>query len=208
MDELSPVSPISPEDIMADLEQPRTLLDFPQEARDSVEGLMWLGYLEDEFDFCGHSFVMRTLRGDEELLASLVTKDYESSFGQDRAYAWATIALSLVSLDGDEEFCPKTGRDKRAYARARFQFCTSRWYWAVGEFLFQKYVDLQRRQTDAIRRVEDLSQGNLHTSSPSVSSSLNRADSEPARLDEIKEYLDPPDSTDSKSSSSSSTKPS
>lgn len=199
----------SPMDIMSAFDEgnhPQSLDDFPPDARESVEGLLWLGYLEDEFDFCGHNFVIRTLRGDEELLAALVTKEFSETLGQERSWAWATVALALVAVDGDEDFCPKTVRDKRAYARARFQFCTSKWFWSVGKYLYERYVDLQRRQSEAITRVEDLSRGNLHTYSPSVGSSTNREDSEKP-LEEITEYLDEPELTDSNPSSSSSTNP-
>jgi hypothetical protein len=65
----------SPIEIMEGLQQPddepTSIEDFPPEIREDVEGLLWLGYLEDSFDFCGHQFVIRTLRGDEELLAGL-----------------------------------------------------------------------------------------------------------------------------------------
>lgn len=196
-------------DIMDTFEEddgPSTIGDFPEAVREDVEGLVWLGYLEDEFEFCGHRFVLRTLRGDEELLAALVTKDFTDSVGQERAWAWGSVSLALVAVDGDEDFCPQTSRDKRAYARARFQYCTSRWFWSVGKFLYQKYVELQERQTEAIQRVEDLSQGNLHTSSPFVGSSISRADSEKPS-EEIMEHLDLPDLTDSNPDSSSSTNP-
>lgn len=199
----------SPLDIMGAFEEaddPRSFDDFPEGVREDVEGLIWLGYLEDEFEFCGHNFAIRTLRGDEELLAALVTKEFNETIGQERSWAWANIALALVAVDGDEEFCPQTGRDKRAYARARFQYATSRWFWPVAKHIYEKYIDLQRRQSEAMARVEDLSRGNLHTFSPSVGSSQSRADSEKP-LEEIKDLLDEPDSTDSNPDFSSSTSP-
>lgn len=183
---------------------PSTLEDFPPEVREDVEGLLWLGYLEDEFDFCGHSFVIRTLRGDEELLATLVCKEWVESLGQTRAWVWAQIALALIAVDGDDAFCPPTGPDKRAYARARFQY-TQRWYWPVAEHIFAKYVELQKRQSEAFKRVEDLSQGNLPMFSPSVGSSTEAGDSEEKPMEDIREYLGDPDSTDSNNDSSDST---
>lgn len=195
-------SQVSPVDIMDGFDPgdrldggPRSIEDFPPEAREAVEGLLWLGYLEDQFDIYGHTFVIRTLRGDEELLASLVSKEYVETLGQTRAFIWARIALALVSVDGDEEFCEPIGPDRRAYARSRFQYCTANWYWPVAEKIFERYVALEERQVEALGRVEDLSQGNLPMSMPSVGSSTDKGDlQEPP---EIMEYLDPPDSADS-----------
>lgn len=172
--------------------------DFPPEVREDVEGLIWLGYLEDEFELLGHSFVIRTLRGDEELLASLVSKEWIDTLGQNRAWAWSQLALALVSVDYDENFCPAAGPDKRAYARARFNYVTSNWYWPVADKLFEKYRQLQERQLEAIQRVEDLSTGSLPISQPFAGSLTDKGDSEPPQED-IREFLDTPDSTDSNS---------
>src|SRR4051812_11796329 len=95
---------------------------FPEDVYDDVVGLMWLGYLEDSFSYGGHEFIIRTLRGDEDLLIGLVTKDYAETITQAKATVWATIALALVAVDGDEDFCPPLGRDKKAYAHGRFKY--------------------------------------------------------------------------------------
>lgn len=152
---------------------------FDPEIRNDVEGLIWLGHLEDHFEFCGHHFVIRTLKADEELLATLVIKDYVDTFGQARAWAWARIALALVSVDGHDDFCPSLGPDKTAYAHARFNWVTSRWFWPVGEYIFNRYVALERRQLDAIKRVDSLSKQSLQPSTLSVDSYLEQSDSPP-----------------------------
>lgn len=151
---------------------------FPDDIKEDVEGLIWLGHLEEEFEFCGHTFVMRTLKAEEEMNASLVAKEYFESLAQAKAQAWANIALSLVSVDGDEDFCPPIGPDKVAYARARFKWVVSKWYWPVGEFLFTKFTELAVRQLRAVEAVQDLSKGDLQAFTPSVDSSTDPGDSE------------------------------
>jgi hypothetical protein len=179
--------------------------DFPPEVRDDVEGLMWLGYLEDEFTFCGHHFVIRTLRGDEELLATLVTKEFVETLGQAKAYVWAQIALALSAVDGDSDFCPPVSNNKREYARARFQYCTGKWFWPLATFIYGKYTALLERQTEALARVEDLSNGSQLMSTPFAGSSTESGDSEEQQepdtppQEDIREYLDPQDSADSNS---------
>lgn len=178
-------------------EEPMGIEDFEPEIREATESLMWLGYIEDNFEFCGHTFVLRTLKGDEELLASLVCKEYVETWGQHRAWAWAQVALALVSVDGDTEFCPQVSVDKKAYARARFNYCTSNWVWAVAEFLYGCYAQLLQRQAEVLQEMESLSQGNLPTFTPFAGSSTDKGDSGPK--EDIRDYLgtDQPDSTPS-----------
>lgn len=204
MSEESNVSPAEMmENFFGEPEGPaESLDDFPDEIREDVEGLIWLGYLTDSFEIYGHHFVIRTLRGDEELLASLICKEWVETLGQTRAWAWAQIALSLESVDNDEDFCPPAGPDRRAYARARFHYVTSRWYWPVAEKIFEKYLELQKRQLEALERLEDLSQGSLPTFTPSVGSSTSRASSSEAEgQEDIREFLDQPDSPESSNDS-------
>jgi hypothetical protein len=166
---------------------------FPPEVAQDVEGLIWVGYLEDTFEFCGHEFVIRSLRGDEELLAGLITKEFIETLGQSRAWAWAQIALALVAVDGDESFCPAAGPDKRAYARARFNYCTSNWFWPVGEYIFRRYAQLLERQAKAVEALEDFTSGSLPISTPSASSLTERDDSP---QEDIREYLESEGTTD------------
>lgn len=150
---------------------------FPPETAQAVDGLMWLGHLEEEVPFCGHRFLLRTLKASEELEASLLAKEYQDTFGQIKAHAWAHLALSLVAVDGDPDFCPPIGPDKRGYARARFNYITE-WYWPVGQFLFSQFAELNRRQAAAVEAVEDLSSRSLTNSWPSADSSTEPGDSQ------------------------------
>lgn len=168
-------------------EEQSGLASFPDDVREDVDGLIWLGYLEDGFDFCGHHFVIRTLRGDEELLAALVAKDYTDTLGQSRAWAWAQIALALVAVDHQDDFCPPAGPDKKSYARARFNYVTTNWYWPTAQYIFGRYAELLERQAAAVEAMEDFSQGNLPTFMPFADSLTDRGDS---TVDEIMGALD------------------
>ena len=101
--------------------------EFPEEVQDAIDGLLVLGHLEKEIEWCGHTFVIRTLKAGEELQASALSKEYLESFGQVLAYAMSNIALSLVSVDGDENFCNPLGPGDKAYARSRFNYVAD-WY--------------------------------------------------------------------------------
>ena len=125
---------------------------------------MWLGHLEEEVKFAGHTFVLRTLKAGEELEAAVIAKEYQDSFGQVKGTAWAHLAASIVSVDGDDNFVPPIGPDSRQHLRAKFNYMTDNWYWPVGEHLFTKYAELVERQSQAIEAVESLSNRSLKNS--------------------------------------------
>lgn len=144
--------------------------EYSEQVQQDIDALIWLGHIEEPFSFAGHTFLMRTLKGDEELAAGVVVKQYNETFGQARAWAWAKIGLSLVAIDGDSSFCPPIGPDKIQYAEARFRWVTSKWYWPLAEVLFAHFVDLESRQIEAMRAAENLSVRSRQNSTPSADS--------------------------------------
>lgn len=173
-------------------QEPTPFDAFPDDVRSDIDGLIWLGYLEENFSFCGHDFVVRTLRGDEELLAGLVMKDYVETLGQAKAHVWSTIALALVAVDGAEDFCPKATPNKKDYARARFQWVTGNWYWPTGLYIFDKYNAMVKRQQAALDELEDFCNGSLPTFTPGADSWIDKAPSATPQED-IRQYLGPQD---------------
>lgn len=200
----------TPDDIMAnfdfgDIEGPGAGLEgFSDKVREDVEGLMYLGYLETDFEFCGHHFVIHTIHGDEELLAGLLTKEFMQTMAGEKAYVWATVAMCLQVIDGDSEWCPRITKSARDYARQRFQYVTGKWFWPVAVHIYDKYMELQDEQKVAFEAMEDLSQENRIMSMPSAEFSNDRADSEEQPPEDIRDFLDGEDPTNSKADSSSS----
>jgi len=137
--------------------------EFDPQVRQDVEGLIWLGHLEDSFEAFGHQYVIRTLKADEELYAGLIAKEFNDSLMEGRAVAWAQVSLALMAVDGDVNFCPPVGPDREAFARARFVWVTSRWYWPLGEYLFRRYAALLQRQVKAFEALQNLSTRSLPT---------------------------------------------
>lgn len=156
---------------------------FSEQVADSVDGLAYLGHLEEEVRFCGHRFLLRTLKADEELEAALLAKDWQDSFGQVKAHMWAHLAAALIEVDGRDDFCPPIGPSRESHIRAKFNYITQNWYTPVGEYLFGKYVELVQRMTEAISEVEDLSSRSLQNSWTTVDSSTPPVSSEPIPTD-------------------------
>ena len=161
---------------------------FPDEVAEDVDGLLWLGYLENYFDYCGHDFVIRTLKMEDQLLCALVTKEYATTVGEGKAWVAAQVALALVSVDGDENFCEQATFDKKDYARARFNYVISKWYEPTIVRIYEEYIKLLDRQAAALEAMENLSQESLTTFMASPDSSKQKADSQVAR--EIMEMIE------------------
>jgi len=162
--------------------------EFPDEVNEDVDGLIWLGYLEDVIDYCGHEFVIRTLRSEEQLLASLVTKEYTDTLGQAKAWVAAHVGLALVSIDGDEDFCPKASFNKKDFARARFQYVTGKWFEPTINRIYNAYSDLLERQAIVLEEMENLSQESRISFTASPDSLIPKADSQ--TVQEIMDLLE------------------
>lgn len=134
--------------------------------RRDIESLETLGCVTDEFHDWGHTFVMRTLTGEEELAVSVVTKLYVETLGQAKAWAWGNVAMSLQAVDGDSDFCPPIGPDPLEFAQARFKYCTSKWYFPLAERLFEHFYDLQVRAGEALEEMRNFTPASPPSSSP------------------------------------------
>jgi len=162
--------------------------NFPDEVAEDVDGLLWLGFLEDSFEFCGHDFVIRTLRLEEEMVAGLAAKDFKETISQAKAWVAAQVGMALVSVDGDENFCPQAGPNKKDFARARFQYVSRNWYEPTINYIYVKYVELLDRQEAVLREMENLSKEGRISYMASPDSSNQKADSPPQG--EIMDYLE------------------
>lgn len=139
---------------------------FPDEVREDVEGLTYLGYLTADLEFCGHNVTLRTLRAAEEIAAGVAVQPYRNTLKEPEAWAQAIVGLALTQVDGDEDFCPPVGPDLDAFARARYRYC-GKWFWPTIDYFYQGYGKLLARQLEAVRAMQDFSTRSLHPLSPS-----------------------------------------
>lgn len=165
----------------------RSLDEFPVEVQEDVNGLIHLGHLETEVKIYGHVFTIRTLKGDEELYAGILTDEYKNTLTQGKAFAWANICQAITSVDYDPDFCPNIGPDRLTNARGRFNYCTQRWYWLVANELYDEFIRLNARARIAANAVRDLSHRSQTSYSPSPDSLTDPGGSENP---EILQHLD------------------
>lgn len=115
--------------------------------RDDLIGLLRLGELTGWFDWCGHRIAIRTLTTDEELLVSQLTSEYEGGMGGMKAYATATSALCVTSVDRRPLPVPlgeEPGRPHK-WALERFNYARQ-WYPPTIDAILSAYLQLEIRQ--------------------------------------------------------------
>ena len=144
--------------------------EFDLDLAAPVEGLIHLGRLEEDFEFAGHTFGLRTLTMAEEIAAAKVVEPFRNTLKEPEAWAAAQVGLALTHVDGDEEFCPQAGPDQTAFARARLNYISTNWYWITIDALFRFYAELLQKQIEAVRQIQDLPGRGLPISWPSADS--------------------------------------
>lgn len=127
--------------------------EFPPEVAEEVIGLLYLGQLTSDVHWAGHNFTLRTLKTGEELAVALLLKDFTDNIGMAKAYATATVAAALESVDG-RPLIGALGPDVRVSIGDKHQYLSENWYWPVIEFLYNEYLKLLERQIAAFQAFE------------------------------------------------------
>ncbi len=114
---------------------------FPSEYIEPLRGLLFLGAVEDEFEFAGHRFLMRTLKEGEVLRIGQLIKQYKDTTAELEAQRMFTVAASIVSVDGEPIVQEYKEDYDLIYEKANV---VRSWYPAVIVFLYSKYIDMER----------------------------------------------------------------
>lgn len=94
---------------------------FDDRYKQPFQGLLYIGALTQQFDFLGHTIVIRTLTADEDLALGELTRQWMDTAAFERAYVTATVAMSIISIDGQQPPIP-IGRDETGFAWAYQRF--------------------------------------------------------------------------------------
>lgn len=146
---------------------------FPDAMHDPVYGLTYVGHLEKEVEFCGHTFVLKTLRPSEKAAVALAVQPLRGSLAEPEAWANATVAMALVAIDEVSDFCPPVNSNINDFARARYNWATNPekgWYQPTFDFLYEVYLGMELEVTEAIKAAQNLSTRSLPPSPPSADS--------------------------------------
>lgn len=121
---------------------------FPANIHEDVDGLLWLGYLTDDFTLWGHKFVIKTITRGERLIVAQLTKEFEDTLGMADAYEAAQVAAALIAIDDTPLADIVPGTDQGVRIRANFERIKG-WYDPVLATLFERVVALNLRQQQA-----------------------------------------------------------
>ena len=119
--------------------------------REDFTGLLSLGALRGWFDWCGHRIHIRTLTTDEELIVGYLIKEFEGGMAGMKAYATATVALCIESVDGRPMPVPLGEDPGRPYAWAVDRLQKARqFYPPTIDAIFDAYLALEARQREVM----------------------------------------------------------
>jgi hypothetical protein len=118
----------APEEI-PDFQFPPEEVQFEEEISDESYGLIYRGYLTDDFSIGTHDIVIRTLKIGEELEAALVAAKYRDTIDYGRALATALVAAAIVTVDGQPLIQEGLGPNENML-ESKFRYILRNWYWA------------------------------------------------------------------------------
>lgn len=118
-----------------------------------IFSLLNLGELQQEFEVRGHKLILRTLKVGEELEIATFIQPFMGTVDEGRALATATVAASIVSLDG-EPIVREIGPQENVL-RKKFDFVRTRMYWAVIRMIYEDcYIPLLEKQTQTVEEFQ------------------------------------------------------
>ncbi len=98
---------------------------FSPRIQEPVHGLMFLGHIQKDFEFCSHTFTLRTLRPAERAAIAVVIKPWRETYSEPEVWANAQVATALVAVDGVSDFLQKAGPDLESHVKARYNYLTN-----------------------------------------------------------------------------------
>lgn len=146
---------------------------FSEKVRENVVGLTYIGYLQKRVKFCGHEFVIRTLRPSEKAAIATAIKPWRETVAEGEVWQNAHVGMSLVSIDRNDEFCPPASPDLTAFAEGRLNYVTDSetgWFQPTLDYLFGQYLELEKEVLDAITEFQNLVSGSPQPFQPSADS--------------------------------------
>lgn len=115
-------------------------------------GLLELGSLNEEIDIYGRKVLLKTLTIGEQLEVALLTKDYIGTSEELMAICAATVAASIVTIDGNPMIM-EIGPNESLLA-LKFRFVRENLYWTIIRLVYQEYLDLSERAEEALKEIK------------------------------------------------------
>lgn len=137
--------------------QPESPKSFDPKVRQSFEGLLYLGKLESEFSWLGHSFLIRTLTSGDLLEIGKLHKPYVGTVADVKAYQAAVVASSIVYVDDKPVALPITNEPDDTVVRNRFNYILRSWYPPVIDKVYEEFLLLENQVQEVISSMGEAS---------------------------------------------------
>lgn len=130
-------------------------LQFDEDFRLELDGLMHIGFLRKDFSWLGHKFQIKTLTIDEMLEVGLMVKKYDGSIGAQRAYVTAVAAAAVERVDGRPTVTPVGPKDD--LLEMKFRYAREYWFsWTVDR-IYSEVMALEARVAKIIEQLGESS---------------------------------------------------
>lgn len=118
---------------------------FPDGYVEPLRGLLFLGCLENEVFFGGHSFLLKTLTEGELLRVGQLCKPYMGTLAELESRRLYVVAAAVQYVDGEEIVSAYKHGEDLLYEKAQE---IKRWYPPVIAYLFEEYLALEQTASD------------------------------------------------------------
>ncbi len=134
------------------------LPSFDQRYANGFEGLMFLGALTHSFEWLGHTFVIKTVTGDELLGVAQIIKPWQGTHGEPRAYSTAMASVAIVSIDGQELPIPVSSEGgEYAWIYQRFNYVKAHWFAPTIDKVYSEFRTLEGLAEEVVTAMEKAS---------------------------------------------------
>lgn len=150
---MSDSHPGASEDLNGDEDESKEdLPEFDPQWQEDFNGLLFLGSLSNTFDYMGHRFTIRTLNGGEILAVAQVIAPYTGTVAENRAYSMATVAASVVAVDGQPLPLPFEKMTPAAALQQRFERVKD-WFPPTIDMAFGEYLKLNAKVEEVLAKM-------------------------------------------------------
>ena len=114
---------------------------FPEEYVEPLRGLLFLGKLENEVFYGGHSFLIKTLTEGELLRIGQLCKPYVGTMVEIESRRMYLVAAAIEAVDGQPIIKQYKEGEDTTYEKAQE---VRKWYPAVISYLYEEYIALEQ----------------------------------------------------------------
>lgn len=123
--------------------EPPPLKAFPERHKEALTGLMFLGRLEEEFEWLGHKFVIRTRTAGEQIECGVLIQPTVGTRLEMKAWEASVVAASVVSVDGMPIITP-VDLSRTPTLRERYDYVITNWYPPVIDAVYERAYALEQ----------------------------------------------------------------